>query len=453
MKKNYFLAMLCIAFTSAISFAQVSYSGNGNSGFGGAIGNASMTINDDGTTITFTFTKGGGNFNDTMAMYISTGASGRNVINAGVNDTNDSNRRAISNTGSGDLTLPAGFNATHGVAINTGFGGLWEIPTGSIGPGGLPFVVAVGNPSSASDASFSFSFDWSEIGLTNTDKFDFVITYGNPNDGGSNMFSSGEAFGDGISGNPGFNAMTFTDSKSYPNTWTGTTDTDWDTATNWTEGMPSSTHNVYIPDVTNQPTAASAVTINKGIIKSGASLIAQSTFVGSMTYERNLETTNWYLISSPVEGQTIVDFYTDESPALGSGTGNAQNVAIAPYDNAQASGTDRWNYYTEGQVDGVDGDDTSDTFATGTGYAIKMQASGDVAFTGTLRTDDVGVSLSDGSGSGGNAFNFIGNPYTSYISVSELIEEDNVATGNEALLSQQTIWLWDQSANTGAGGY
>ena len=50
-----------------------------------------------------------------------------------------------------------------------------------------------------------------------------------------------------------------------------------------------------------------------------------------------------------------------------------------------------------------------------------------------------------------NGFNLIGNPYTSYISVSELIEEDNVATGNEALLSQQTIWLWDQSANAGAG--
>ena len=198
----------------------------------------------------------------------------------------------------------------------------------------------------------------------------------------------------------------------------------------------------------------SDLTVNGNFdINSGGSLIINGTSTGTVTYNRNIPTTNWYLISSPVEGQTIVDFYTNESPALGSGTGNAQNVAIAPYDNAQALGTDRWNYYTEGQVDGEDGDDTSDTFSTGTGYAIKMQAAGDVAFTGTLRTNDMGVSLSDGSGSGGNAFNFIGNPYTSYISVSELIEEDNVATGNEALLSQQTIWLWDESANTGAGGY
>ena len=242
----------------------------------------------------------------------------------------------------------------------------------------------------------------------------------------------------------------------YANVWDGSTDNNWTTAANWSSNsVPSTTANVRIPKtgITNFPTASTAVTINSAYIESGASLIAQSTFAGSMTYERNIPTTNWYLVSAPVEGQTIVDFYTDESPALGSGTGNTQNVAIAPYDNAQTLGADRWNYYTEGQVDGEDGDDTSDTFATGTGYAIKMQASGDVAFTGTLRTNDVGVSLSDGSGTGGNAFNFIGNPYTSYISVSELIEEDNVATGNEALLSEQTIWLWDQSANVGAGAY
>ena len=57
MKKNYFLAFLSILFSVAFQ-AQVSYSGNGNSGFGSPLGGASMTINDDGTTITFNFTKG-----------------------------------------------------------------------------------------------------------------------------------------------------------------------------------------------------------------------------------------------------------------------------------------------------------------------------------------------------------------------------------------------------------
>ena len=280
----------------------------------------------------------------------------------------------------------------------------------------------------------------------------------------------------GTHGNGIFETTTL-EATAY-NTWTGSQSSDWNDTDNWSDGVPTSASDVLVSNQGISPILDFSIeinsltivdsdasmtvtgngvglTINEDVVNNGSftinspsSLIIGGSSTVTVTYNRNIPTTNWYLVSAPVEGQTIVDFYTDESPALGSGTGNTQNVAIAPYDNAQASGTDRWNYYTEGQVDGEDGDDTSDTFSTGTGYAIKMQASGDVAFTGTLRTNDVGVSLSDGSGSGGNAFNFIGNPYTSYISVSELIEEDNVATGNEALLSQQTIWLWDQSANS-----
>jgi len=218
MKKLYlcFTILICTIFTLN---AQANYSGNGNTGFGGPVGPATMTISDDGTTITVSFTKGGGDFNDTMVMYISNGNSGRSTIDGNVNDTYDSNRRAISNSGSGDISFPTGFEATHGIAINTVFGGLWEIPSsGSIGDDGLNYLDAVGGPTLSTDASFSFAFDWTEIGLTNLDGFDFVITYGNPNDNGSNMFSSDEAFGDGIgSGNPGTAAFSFSESKNYPN--------------------------------------------------------------------------------------------------------------------------------------------------------------------------------------------------------------------------------------------
>jgi len=218
MKKLYlcFTILICTIFTLN---AQVSYSGNGNTGFGGPVGPATMTISDDGTTITVNFTKGGGDFNDTMVMYISNGNLGRSSIDGNVNDTSDSNRRAISNTGSGDISFPTGFEATHGIAINTVFGGLWEIPSsGSIGDNGLNYIDAVGGPASNTDASFSFSFEWIAIGLTNLDNFDFVISYGNPNDNGLNMFSSDEAFGDGIgAGNPGTGAFSFSESKNYPN--------------------------------------------------------------------------------------------------------------------------------------------------------------------------------------------------------------------------------------------
>lgn len=444
MKKNYLLTILSILFCFAIQ-AQVSYSGNTNSGFGGPIGNASMTINDDGTTITFTFTKGAGDFNDSMAMYISTGATGRSVIDGDVNDTNDALRRAISNTGSGDLTLPAGFAATHGVAINTGFGGLWSIPaTGTIGSNGLVFVTAVGNPAAATTASFTFSFNWSQIGLTNKDKFDFVITYGNPNDGGTNMFSSDEAFGDGIgSGNPGLAAMTFTDSKSYPNTWTGTTDNDWATATNWTEGIPSTTDNVYIPMVTNQPTAAAAVTINKGTIKTGATLIANDAFTGTLTYERSLGTNNWYLVSAPLENETIEDLIANND--IDNTTGTGPNIGLAPYDNSQALVTDRWDYQAAG---------STGTLTSGGGYSVKFNNSGTLTFIGDMNVDDEGVTLTDNSGGVGTAFNLVGNPYPSFIPANDPADgnstnDDDILSVNSADLTEQTLWLWNQ----GTGDY
>ncbi len=416
--------MLSLLFCSALQ-AQVTYSGNGNSGFGGVIGNATMTINDDGTTVTCNFTKGGGNFNDTMVMYISNGSSGRSVINADVNDTNDTHRRAISNTGSGDLTLPSGFQATHAIAINTSFGGLWSIPSsGSIGASGLGFIDGVGNPASSFTASFSFAFDWSEIGLTNTSKFDFVIVYGNGNDGGeNNMFSSDEAFSDSISGsgNPGLTAYFITGDRSYPNTWTGTTNSDWATATNWTEGVPTSTHNVYIPSVTNEPIAAAAITINKGIIKSGASLIAQDDFTGTITYERNLATSNWYLVSSPVSGQAYNDAYVTAN-GIDSGTGS--NRGIATYTTA----SNTWSYLQSAG---------SGTFNNGQGYSVKRTATGNIYFTGTINTADVSLAVANT----GTGFNLIGNPFTSRL------QSDLFLVGNTANLVSQTLWVWNQGTN------
>ena len=184
-------------------------------------------------------------------------------------------------------------------------------------------------------------------------------------------------------------------------TWNGGTDTDWATASNWDNGVPTNSLDASIPDETNAPiisastgAAVKDLTINESdglTINSGGSLIVSGTSTGNITYNRNIPTTNWYLVSSPVAGQTIVDFYTNESPVMGSGTGNDQNVAIAPYDNSQSDPNDRWDYYTEGEVDGNDGDDTTDTFGTGIGYSVLLQSADDIAFTGTMSTENVDV--------------------------------------------------------------
>ena len=184
------------------------------------------------------------------------------------------------------------------------------------------------------------------------------------------------------------------------------------------------------------------LTTNDGLsIESGGSLKVSGTSTGNITYKRSLATTNWYLVSSPVVGQGIVDFYTNSTPALGTGTGNAQNVAIAPYDNSQADANDRWVYYTEGQVDGDDGDDTADTFASGSGYTVKLQSSQDIYFTGTMQTSNVPVTLKMGGASGTN-FNALGNPFPSFINGDTFLSAE---TGD---LDSETAWIFNQSSGT-----
>ena len=73
MKKIYFL--MAAALLSTAIFANV-YPGNGNSGFGGAVGTGSLEVTTDLTNITFKFTRGTGDFNDILVIYIDSRPTG-----------------------------------------------------------------------------------------------------------------------------------------------------------------------------------------------------------------------------------------------------------------------------------------------------------------------------------------------------------------------------------------
>src|SRR2546422_3880721 len=88
---NIFVASLLLS----VSSYAATYSGNGNSGFGGPIGLGSLTLTDDGTTISGTITKGPNNFNDVLVIYIDN-FSGGFTATSGFNDAADGLRRAIS---------------------------------------------------------------------------------------------------------------------------------------------------------------------------------------------------------------------------------------------------------------------------------------------------------------------------------------------------------------------
>jgi surface protein len=204
--------------------------------------------------------------------------------------------------------------------------------------------------------------------------------------------------------------------------WTGATDTDWDTTTNWDVGIvPTITTDVIIPNgLTNYPTATNAVTANTIALKDGASFIPKSTVTGSVTYTRDLPTNNWYLISSPFTEATFDDLITHNTLA----TGTDNNIGLSDYDNDIGS----WFYGTT---------NVSGTMSNGKGYAIKLETAGEFSLTGTITSADVTKSILTGSA---NNFYLIGNPYTAYIN------SDTFFSTNTTALSEETIWLWNGSA-------
>ncbi len=212
--------------------------------------------------------------------------------------------------------------------------------------------------------------------------------------------------------------------------WTGATDSDWATATNWKQGaVPATDSDVLIGNtatdgVTNFPTISNAVTVNSIRVKTGATLIANAAVTGNVTYDRRLFTEGWHLISSPVSGETIADVIADSGSTLDTGTGS--NIGLAPYNNA---GTASWTYLNASSVGNFD---------SGQGYSVKLTDNlSNVRFTGTINSSDVSVAVTNGSESG---YNLIGNPFTAYVNSNTFL------TANTSSLSEETIWVWNETA-------
>ena len=212
--------------------------------------------------------------------------------------------------------------------------------------------------------------------------------------------------------------------------WEGGTSSDWDTASNWSSNMvPNSASEITIPSgLSNYPTAASAVTVSSVDMAAGTSLISTSTFSGTVKYTRTLATENWYLMSSPVVGETYDNAYVTAN-GIASGTQNTSSRGIALY----TTSNDSWDYMQAGETA---------TFSDGTGYSVKRSSSGTVSFTGTLNVDNDGVDVV--LSSTGNRFNLLGNPYPSHIASATFL-------ANEGAVSEtQTLWVWNQGSGSGA---
>ncbi|MEX6626772.1 DUF7619 domain-containing protein [Tenacibaculum salmonis] len=206
-------------------------------------------------------------------------------------------------------------------------------------------------------------------------------------------------------------------------TWTGTTNNDWNTTSNWsTNSLPTASSRIVIPSgLTNYPTANSAVTFTRLTIESGASFIPKSTVTGSVTYKRNIPNTNWHLVSSPLSEETYENLIANNTFVTGSGS----NIGIGEYSNDIGSA---WSYAQSSKTG---------LLPSGNGLSVKLATAGTLSFTGTINTSDVNSSITAGTR---NNLNLVGNPFTAYINSADF------ATENTEALSEQTVWLWNGTA-------
>ncbi|MFN5920727.1 MAG: hypothetical protein ACK45I_05440, partial [Bacteroidota bacterium] len=172
--------------------------------------------------------------------------------------------------------------------------------------------------------------------------------------------------------------------------WTGATNTDWATSTNWSDGtVPISTDNVYIPSsVVNQPTIGSAAVCGILEIASGATL----TISGSNTLTLT-DLTNAGTLTANASTLSVGGVFTNTGTfTAGTGTvnysGAAQTVTVVTYNSLTLSGS---------------GTKTLQTGTTNIGGNLTL--SGTVTAT-TVVGLTVGGNLSIGDGTTFNAANF-----------------------------------------------
>lgn len=228
--------------------------------------------------------------------------------------------------------------------------------------------------------------------------------------------------------------------------FTGGTNSDFATATNWDSNeIPVNDDIIIIPSGQNAElnggfTLNGNLTIDSSgslVINGGSSMILGSTGAinGNITYKRTLQGGKWHFVTPPVEGATYNDTWIADN---GIASGQGDNRGISTYQNGTADPTTgQWLYVQAG---------SSGTFETSKGYSLRRTVTGDVSFTGTYPTGAKPATVSIGE----NAFNLVGNPYPTYLSIANFFVNNTAASSK---LTEETVWIWDQSANAGSGGY
>ena len=193
------------------------------------------------------------------------------------------------------------------------------------------------------------------------------------------------------------NTITVTVNANVPanSTWTGTSNSEWFTAGNWSDGVPGAITHVTIPGgLTNYPTLLSSTSIAGITINNGGSFIGSEYLTtGTALVKRDIVNTKYHYVSSPVASTTFgsvfpLNQFEVWARAYNETTGDWDNLAMADY------------------------------LAVGKGYSVQMNQPQTALFSGTLNSSPVTSILSKqnpGVDPNRVGWNLLGNPFSSAI--------------------------------------
>lgn len=214
--------------------------------------------------------------------------------------------------------------------------------------------------------------------------------------------------------------------------WDGSTNNDWNTASNWVGNtVPTTTDVVFIPrGLSKYPTLTSNITLEQLVIDFGSSFITNGTVTGGTTFYVDLNDDAWHLLSSPVATQVMNQNWV---AAAGIATGTNNQIAIGSYQNETLdSSTNSWVYFKS--------TDAASNFENGKGYAMKKLSKGMFVFNGSISAAPKNINITQGAISN---WNLIGNPYPSFVDVSTFISTNSTALSD----AFEAIYVWDANNN------
>jgi hypothetical protein len=203
----------------AIPAGAAMYNGNGATGFGGALGNGSLSITNDPVSgnITFTLNNASGFSSNDVVVYIDSVAGGF-ADTSQFSDNGDGGRESISAANNGNpsrelITFPTGFTADYALEFeNDTFDGLFGLVAG--GNNSLNYIT--GNGPSTVGGPYVVTFPLSDIGVAPGGSFSIAADLISTSAYGSNETIGASTTNAGAGGNPAFSGtLDFTSVNTF----------------------------------------------------------------------------------------------------------------------------------------------------------------------------------------------------------------------------------------------